>query len=75
MAQIDKQKEIIGIYKAGFFFVLGTLFAILAYIFQNFDKLTNNKLVLLNIVILFGVFAIIFIVKKLKENLDKLEEM
>jgi len=75
VAQIDKQKEIIGIYKTGFFFVLGALFALLAYIFQNFDKLNNNKMILLEILVLIGVSIVIFIVKKLKENLDKLEEL
>jgi len=75
MAKIDKQKEIIGIYKTGFFFVLGALFALLAYIFQNFDKLNNNKMILLEILILIGVSVIMLIVKKLKENLDKLEEL
>ena len=68
MAQIDKQKEIVGMYKASFFFVLGTLFALLAYIFQNYDKLSDNKLILLNGVVLFGVFSLIFVVKRLKEK-------
>ena len=45
MAKVDKQKEIIGYLKTGFFFLLGTLFALIAYLFDKYDKMKIEKLV------------------------------
>ncbi len=75
MAEIDKQKEIIGYLKTAFFFFLGTLFGVIAYLFEKFDKINNVKLILLNIVIVIIVSILIFLAKKSKEEIDKLKDL
>jgi hypothetical protein len=75
LAEIDKQKEVIGYLKTAFFFFLGTLFGLIAYIFNNFESLNNVKLIILNIAIVLNLVIIVFIAIKSKKELDKLKDL
>jgi len=75
MARLDKQKEIISYLKTGFFFFLGTLFGIVAYLFNKFEVLSNTKLIILNIAIFLDIVILIFIAKKSKQKIDEIEEI
>ena len=75
MAEIDRQKEIIGYLKTAFFFFLGTLFGVIAYLFEKYDKLNNIKLIFLNIVITINVIILIYLAKKSKQEIDKLKDL
>ena len=75
MAEIDRQKEIIGYLKTAFFFFLATLFGVIAYLFENFDKISQIKLILLNITITILVSILIFLAKKSKREIDKLKDL
>ena len=75
MARLDKQKEIISYLKTGFFFFLGTLFGIVAYLFNKFEVLSNTKLIILNIAIFLDITVLIFIAKKSKQKIDEIEEI
>ena len=75
VAEIDKQKEIIGYLKTAFFFFLGTLFGIIAFIFNNFEKLSNIKLIILSFAIILNLIIIVFIAVKSKEVLEKIKDL
>ena len=75
MAEIDKQKEIIGFLKTGFFFFLGTLFALIAYLFDKFDKLESIKLIFINIGITVDILILIYLAKKAKKEINKLKDL
>ena len=63
MAEIDKQKELISYLKTVFFFFLGTLFVLIAYLFDKYDKLNSLKLIFINIGIAIDTFILIFLLK------------
>ncbi|NPA12329.1 MAG: hypothetical protein GXO62_08800 [Epsilonproteobacteria bacterium] len=75
MAEIDKQKEIIGYLKTGFFFFLGTLFGLIAYLFDKYDKLPNTKLIFINIAIVIDISILIFLAKKSKKEIERLKDL
>jgi len=75
MAQIDKQKEIIGYLKTGFFFLLGVLFGLIAYLFNGYDKISIEKLVLVEFALLLNVAMLFFVASLSKKYIDELEEM
>jgi hypothetical protein len=75
VAEIDKQKEIISYLKTGFFFFLGTLFGLMAYLFNKFDTLNSVKLLLINIGIIIDISILIFLAKKSKKEIDKLKDL
>ena len=75
MAEIDQQKEIIGFLKTGFFFFLGTLFALIAYLFDKFDKLEPIKLIFINIGITVDILILVYLAKKAKKEINKLKEL
>jgi len=75
MAQIDKQKEIIGYLKTGFFFLLGVLFGLIAYLFNSYDKISIEKLVLVEFALLLNVAMLFFVASLSKKYIDELEEM
>ena len=75
MAEIDKQKEIISYLKTGFFFFLGTLFGLIAYLFDKYDKLNSLKLIFINIGIAINIFILIFLAKKSRKEIDKLKDL
>ncbi len=45
MSKLDKQKEWVGVWKIALFFLLGAEFGLIGFIFNNFDKLSELKLV------------------------------
>ena len=68
MAEIDRQKEIVGFFKNAFFVVFGLIVALSGYIFEIYEKLSNFKLFVLNVteiisilLFLIAVFIPIFI--------------
>jgi len=75
MAEIDKEKEVIGFLKTGFFFFLSTLFGLIAYLFNFYDKLNTTKLIFVNIGIIMNVLILIFLAKKVRKELDKLKDL
>ena len=75
MADIDRQKEVVNTIRVIWLFLIGTLFGLFAFLFQNFDKLSDFRLILINVVIVINVFVVIYLSKKLKENIDKLKEL
>jgi len=75
VAEIDREKEVIGFLKTGFFFFLGTLFGLIAYLFNFYDKLNDSKLLIISIGILLNVIILIFLAKKTKKELDKLRDL
>jgi nicotinamide riboside transporter PnuC len=75
MADIDRQKEVVNTIRVVWLFLIGTLFGLFAFLFQNFDKLSDFRLILINVVIVINVFVVIYLSKKLKENIDKLKEL
>ena len=75
MAEIDKQKEWVNFWKTAFFSVMGLMTGVFAYIFQMYEKLSNLKLIMLNILIFVLFIAAILILIKLKKEIEKLGEM
>ena len=75
MAKIDEQKELVSTWKIALFFVLGTLFALIGYIFNNYNKLNEVQLILSNIAGTFLLISFMFILIKLKKEIKKLGEI
>jgi len=77
LAKIDEQKEKIGFLKMFFFFILGSLFTLIAYIFNNFDTLYkhNIKFIFVNISIVLLSFLLIYLSFKLKKEMKILREL
>ena len=73
MGQLDKQKEWVGFWKIAFFFFLGSEFTLIGFIFNNFDKLTEVKLVLITMGLLILSFGVIISAVYLKKEINKLE--
>jgi hypothetical protein len=75
LAEIDKQKEKITFLRTLFFFLLATLFGLVAFVFTKYMKLSEIQLILTNIAGLILLIGIIATGKKLKKEIDKLENM
>jgi len=75
MGKIDKQKEWVGVWKIALFFLLGSEFGLISFIFNSFDKLSEIKLILLTISLLVLAVAIIVTALYLKKEIDKLEDI
>ncbi|GAX86887.1 conserved hypothetical protein [Lebetimonas natsushimae] len=75
MAEIDKQKEKIAFLRTMFFFLLTALFGLVAFVFTKYMKLSEIQLILTNIAGLILLIGIIATGKKLKKEIDKLEDM
>ena len=75
MAEIDRQKEIVGFFKNAFFVVFGLIVALSGYIFEKYEKLSNFKLFVLNVTEIFLLIAFIIISLKLKKEIDKLKDL
>ena len=52
MADIDYQKEKVSFWRMFFFFWLTTIIGLIAFLFNNFDKLSEIKLILINITLM-----------------------
>ena len=75
MGKIDKQKEWISVWKIALFFLLGSEFGLIGFVFNNYDKLNELKLILLTLSLLILLLGIIIIAIYLKKEIDKLEEI
>jgi hypothetical protein len=75
MSKIDKQKEWIGVWKIALFFLLGSEFTLIGFIFNNFDKLNEIKLIFSTFALLILLIGIIITAIYLKKEIDKLEEI
>jgi len=75
MSRLDKQKEKITFLRTMFFFLLASLFGIVAYTFTQYTKLNEIKLILINIAGFILLISIIGIGIKIKKEIDKIEEM
>jgi len=75
MSQIDKQKEKIAFWRTMFFFLLASIFGLVAFMFTNYDKLNEIQLILANIAGFMLLISIVGTIFKLKKEIDKIEEM
>ena len=75
MAKLDEQKEIVSTWRIALFFILGTIFTLTGYIFNNYNKLNELQLILSNIAGVFLLVSFIYIVIKLKREIKKLGEI
>jgi len=71
---IEKYKEILTFIRTGFYLVLTTLFAIIAYSFQSYDKLTMEKFFILYFLVIVLIVILFIILGFYKDYLDKLED-
>jgi len=75
MAEIDKQKEKINLLKSIFLLLLGALLTLIGFIFTNFDKLTEIKLLIANITaFILSIIILTLLIFTLKE-IDKLKDL
>ena len=75
MAEIDKQKEKLSIIRSILILFIMTLFALIAYLFNNFEILNFYKFLIVDVAILFFGLGILFLFFKLKKELDRLKEL
>ena len=75
MSKLDKQKEKITFWRTMFFFLLASIFGLVAFVFTNYFKLNDFQLILVNIAGFILLCAIIGVSKKLSKEVDKIEEM
>ena len=75
MAEIDRQKEIVGFFKSAFFAVFGLIVALSGYIFEKYEILSNIKLFILNVTEIVLLIAFVLIGLKLKKEVDKLKDL
>ena len=75
MAEIDKQKEKVVFWRMLFFFWLTITVGLVAFIFNNFDKLSDVKLLLSNITLLLVIVFLIITSIKMKKETDKLRDL
>jgi len=75
MSKLDRQKEKIAFWRTMFFFLLASIFGLVAFVFTKYDKLSEIQLILVNIagfMLLIGIIGTTF---KLKKEIDEIEEM
>ncbi len=75
MAEIDRQKEIISFFKTSFFFTLGLIAGLSGYIFNNYEKMSEIKLIILNLIEAALIVIIFLIGFKLKKEIDKIKDL
>jgi len=75
MSQLDKQKEKITFWRTMFFFLLASLFGLVAFVFTKFQEMNEIQLILINIAGFILLIGIIGVSVKLKEEIDKIGEM
>jgi hypothetical protein len=75
LAEIDRQKEVVGFFKSAFFVVLGLIVALSGYIFEKYEKLPDIKLLILNVTEIVLLIAFVLIGLKLKKEIDKLKDL
>ena len=75
MSKLDKQKEKITFWRTMFFFLLASIFGLVAFIFTKYTQLDEMQLFLVNLAGLSLFIAIIGAGIKLKKEIDEIEEM
>ena len=75
MSKLDKQKEKITFWRTMFFFLLASIFGLVAFIFTKYTQLDEMQLFLVNLAGLSLLIAIIGAGIKLKKEIDEIEEM
>ena len=75
MAEIDKQKEKITFWRSLFFFLLASIFGLVAFIFTKYSYLNDLQLILSNIAGLLLLIGIISVALKLKKEIEKIGDM
>ena len=75
MAEIDKQKEKIAFVKNLFFFLLASLFGLIAYTFNSYKNLSEIELILTNVAGFILLVSIILTGIKRKKEIDKIGDM
>ena len=75
MSKLDKQKEKITFWRTMFFFLLASMFGLVAFIFTKYTQLDEMQLFLINLAGLSLLIAIIGAGIKLKKEIDGIEEM
>jgi hypothetical protein len=75
MSKLDKQKEKITFWRTMFFFLLASMFGLVAFIFTKYTQLDEMQLFLINLAGLSLLIAIIGAGIKLKKEIDEIEEM
>ena len=74
MSKLDKQKEKITFWRTMFFFLLASIFGLVAFIFTKYTQLDEMQLFLVNLAGLSLFIAIIGAGIKLKKEIDEIEE-
>ena len=75
MAEIDKQKEKISFWRMLFFFWLGSMFGLLAYMFNHFERLSKAKMAVVLFSVVLLVILLIITAVKLQKETEKLGEL
>ena len=75
MADIDYQKEKVSFWRMFFFFWLTTIIGLIAFLFNNFDKLSEIKLILINITLVILIIFLLLTSIKLKKETEKLKDL
>ena len=75
MGTLDKQKEKISFLRTMFFFLLASIFGLVAFVFTKYQQLNELQLILVNVAGFILLIAILGIGKKLKKEIDKIEEL
>ena len=75
MAKIDEQKEIISTWRIALFFILGAIFTLIGFVFNNYNKLNEIQLILSNIAGLSLLIIFILVAIKLKQEIKKIGEI
>ena len=75
MAQIDFQKEKVNTWRVVLVILIGTLFTIIGYVFNSYDKLNEVRLILSNITGFIVLLLIIFTSLKLNREIEKLKDL
>ena len=75
MADIDKQKEWVTFLRMLLFFILSLVVALTGYIFNNFEHISNLKLIILNVIefILIIISITVFVI--MYKEINKLKDL
>ena len=69
MADIDYQKEKVSFWRMFFFFWLTTIIGLIAFLFNKFDRLSETKLILINITLIILIIFLLLTSIKLKKEI------
>ncbi len=75
MAEIDKQKEKVTTFRNFLLTFVVSLFSMFAYLFNNYDKLSETKLIIFTISSVILVILIIIFTNLLIKSINKLKDL